>query len=90
MDLNVRIYSSLISIPNDAIDPNIVIATSTLFDKFANDFDLGGLARNIDFFGIHGTPMDAQAGYLAQQGGVVNRVMTITLPIIINDVWTES
>jgi hypothetical protein len=90
LDFNVRIYSSLVIFPSDIIDPNIVRATSTLMDKFAQDLDLGGLAREIDFFGSYGVPMDAQAGYLAQPGGVVNRVMTITLPIIVNDVWKEA
>lgn len=88
--LNVRLYTSLITIPSDVIDPNLLTATSGVMNELANNFDVSALARQIDIFGSYGQPMEAQAGYLAQQGGVVNRVMTITLPIIINDVWAES
>ncbi len=90
LELNVRLYTSLITIPSDIIDPNMLKACSGLMNAFVNDFDLTGLARQIDIFGNYGPGMDAQAGYLAQQGGVVNRVMTITLPIIVDDVWVEA
>lgn len=89
--INLRIYSSMQMEPQDAIDPNIAAAVSALFTAYTGDFDLGGSAngvRNIDLLGQFGPGMQAQAGYL-EQDRIVFRVMTITLPIIVNDAWEQ-
>lgn len=86
---NVRLYTSMAQEPQDLIDPTLVQATSGLFDAYAGDFTLGGLVRAVDVRGVEGVPLDAKAGYLPQDG-VTYRVMTITLPIVVNDVWEET
>jgi hypothetical protein len=57
---------------------------------FTGDFDFGNVAniRNIDVLGIEGTPMGANAGYV-EIDRTVYRVMTVVLPIIINDIFTQ-
>lgn len=87
--LNVRIYTSTLSEPQDAIDPAVIGAVSTLMAAYSGDFTLGGLVRNVDLLGQAGNPMAAQAGYL-QQDGRLYRVMTISLPLIVNDVWGQA
>lgn len=87
--VNLRIYSSMLMEPQDAIDPNIAAAVSELFTAYTGDFDLGGQVRNIDLLGEFGQGMQAQAGYLEQDRGMF-RVMTITLPVVVNNVWAQE
>lgn len=86
--LNVRVYNSLQATPQDGQDPTILTATATLMGEYAGDFDLGGTVSNVDLLGESGAQMEATAGYLNVDGAQY-RVMTITLPVIVNDVWGE-
>lgn len=86
---NVRIYSSLTARPEEWIDTSLMGAVDTLMAAYAGDFTLGGLVRHVDLLGAEGVPMEAQAGYLLVEGGEY-RVMTIVLPLIVNDLWTEG
>ncbi|MBH1939007.1 hypothetical protein I5Q34_32920 [Streptomyces sp. AV19] len=85
---NVRLYTSAIQEPADAIDPNLLTATDALLRAYVGDFDLGGTVRQVDVFGQHGAALEARAGYI-QQDGALLRVITITLPVIVNDLWDE-
>ena len=87
--LNVRVYASAVSEPPDAIDPAMVAAVDDLCAAYCGDFTLGGLVANVDIFGAHGQALDVRAGYL-QQDGVPFRVLTIWLPVVVNDLWTEA
>jgi hypothetical protein len=83
----VRIMSPMFD-PPDAIDPTMVAAVDALGAAYSGDFSLGGLVRQVDLLGAYGQPLDAQAGYL-QQDGTKYRVMDIALPCIVNDLWEE-
>jgi hypothetical protein len=85
---NVRIYASAVSEPPDAIDPDMLAAVDDLCAAYTGDFELGGLVRHVDLLGINGTPLDVRAGYL-RQDGIEFRVMTIALPVVVNDLWNE-
>jgi hypothetical protein len=85
---NVRIYTSIQSEPADAIDPSMISAVDDLCAAYIGDFTLDGLVRQIDVLGAHGQPLLVRAGYI-QQSGAIFRVMTITLPIISNDLWEQ-
>ncbi len=87
--LNVRIYTPMTAQPPDAIDPAVVAATDALMAAYSGDFTLGATVRNVDLLGQHGAPLRADAGYLNQDGTLL-RVMTITLPLICNDVWEQA
>lgn len=87
--LNLRIYAGALQEPRDAIDPAVMAAVDALMTAYSGDFDLDGLIRNVDLLGAHGQPLGAQAGYLDIQG-VQYRVMTITIPCIVNDAWIQS
>lgn len=86
---NERVFSDMLQEPQDAIDPNIIRAVDTLMAAYSGDFDLGGNARHVDLLGAYGVPMSAQAAYVNQDQRLY-RVMTITLPIIVNDAWTQA
>jgi hypothetical protein len=87
--LNVRLFTNMLSEPQDAIDPHLVAALDALFTAYSADFTLGGLVRGVDLLGGAGAPMSARAGYVPQDGKLF-RVLTITLPLIVNDVWSQS
>lgn len=87
--LNVRIYTSATAFPLDAIDPAVTAAVDALCTAYVGDFTFDGLIRNVDVRGAHGQPLSARAGYI-QQDGALTRVMTIWLPCIVNDLWTEA
>jgi hypothetical protein len=86
---NVRIYASARQEPADAIDPNMLAAVDALCAAYSGDFTLGGLVRHVDLRGAYGTSLDVRAGYLTQDGSMY-RVMTIAVPCVVNDLWTEA
>jgi hypothetical protein len=89
LEFNVRIYTSMLQEPVDAIDPEILDAVDLLLADYIGNFTLGGLIRDVDVRGADGNPLKVDAGYLSQDGKVY-RVMTITLPLIINDLYAEA
>ena len=86
--LSVRVYKNMLSEPQDSIDTDLLGAVDALMTAYTGDFTLGGLARNVDVLGIDGDPLSAEAGYL-EQDGKMYRVMVITLPLHINDLWEQ-
>lgn len=87
--MKLRVYSSAVQEPPDAIDPNMIAAVDALCAAYVGDFTLGGLVRHVDIFGMYGQALRVKAGYL-QADGMPFRVMDITLPAVINDLWSES
>lgn len=86
--LYVRVYTNFLQMPLDGIDPDILTATTTVMSAFSGGFSLGGSVRAIDLLGMYGQGMSAQAGY-ADLNKTMYRIMTVTLPVIINDLWTQ-
>lgn len=90
LTFSVRIYSSMLQNPQDMIDPNIMIAADALFEAYSGDYELAGDAAFIDLMGItQGHPLEAQSGYINIDNRVY-RVMTITVPVVVNDAWTQA
>lgn len=75
----------------DDIDPMIMAAADQLCGAYVEDFTLSGLAnvRAIDVRAMAGVPLSCDFGYL-EIDKIMFRVATIVLPVIYNDVWTES
>ncbi|HVI79571.1 MAG TPA: hypothetical protein VM715_15670 [Candidatus Acidoferrum sp.] len=86
--MNMRLYTSMLQQPYDDIDPNLMTVLDVLMAEFSGDFELGGAVRNVDLLGEHGTSFGAQAGYLNIDNKIY-RVMTLTVPLIINDAWNQ-
>lgn len=85
----IRVQKGFLSEPQDGIDPDVLSAVDKLFAAYSGDIDLGGTVANIDLLGEAGTPMQVVAGYIDQDGKKF-RVMTVALPLIINDIWGQS
>lgn len=92
--MSVRIYTNMIaqSIEQmDQIDPKMVEATDRLIASFSGEFTLAGAVTTIDLTGQGGEMLGAEAGYV-QIGGAdagMYRTMTITVPMIIADAWSQ-
>lgn len=87
---NVRIYQNFIKKPQDSIDPEVMEAADKLFEAYSGDFQLGDETRWIDLLGAtQGHPMFSQSGYI-NIDNVVMRVMTITVPVIVENAWTQA
>lgn len=89
LTLNARIYSSMKQEPQDAIDPNIITAASTLMDAYSGDFTLGGDVLEIDLLGGYGQALSAQAGYVNQDNRLF-RVMEIIIPVIVDNMFIQG
>lgn len=87
--LFVRLYTPMVQQPEDAIDPDLMTALDALMAAYSGDFELGGLVRQVDLLGQYGDPLSARAGYLTTSGAEY-RVMTIILPLIVNDLWEQA
>jgi hypothetical protein len=85
----VRLYTPAAQQPLDAIDPALTNATDLLMEAYSGDFDLGGNVRNIDLLGESGYRLLAKAGWQTL-GDITMRIMNITVPVIINDAFTQA
>ena len=89
LEFSVRVYTNMLAKPEDAIDTNLLGAVDQLMAAYSGDFTLGGLIRQVDLLGEHGEPLSADAGYLEQDNRLY-RVMVITLPLVIDDLWSQA
>lgn len=89
LTLNLRLYTSMLTKPEDLIDPALMKAVSALMAAYSRNFTLSGLVRNVDLLGITGKRLGARAGYLNQDGKTF-RVFTVTLPLIVDDLWEQA
>ena len=85
----LRIFQNALMQPPDAIDPYVLEAASALITAYSGDFELGGNVRNVDLLGAHGVALAGRAGYLNQDGKIF-RIFDVTIPLIVNDVWSQS
>jgi hypothetical protein len=85
---NARAYGNMLAKPEDDVDPRIMSAMAALIAAYSGDFTLGGTIRNIDLLGEYGQKLSAQAGYITIASAMY-RIMTLTIPCIVNDMWTQ-
>jgi hypothetical protein len=76
--------------PQDDVDTAITAAVDQLLSAYSSDFEFGGNVRNVDLLGASGVGLSAEFGYLNFTGGTTYRVATLTIPLIINDVWGQA
>jgi hypothetical protein len=86
--LYARIYGNMLAKPEDEIDPRVLTAATALIGAYSGDFTLGGTVRNIDLLGEYGQQLGAKAGYVTIASQMY-RVMTLTVPCIVNDMWSQ-
>lgn len=88
--LMIRVKSSALQQPQDAIDPAMVAAVDALFAAYSSDFTLGAVVAEVDLLGAGGESLEAIAGWLPISEGAKIRIYDITVPIVINDAWVQA
>lgn len=89
VEISIRIYMNMLSEPQDDIDRAILEAADALLAAYSGDFELGGLVRSVDLLGAYGAPLSGRGGYI-RQDNTLYRVMVLTVPLIVNDIWTQN
>jgi hypothetical protein len=85
----VRVYQNFISEPQDRIDPAVWKAVNLVLESINGEFRLGlNDVRNVDIFGHYGDALEARGGYIDIDNKMF-RVVTITVPIILNDSYVQ-
>lgn len=87
--LYARIYLNADSQPVDATETTITGAVDQMLAAYSGDFTFDGLVEQVDLLGAYGAALSAVGGYV-NVGGVTYRCMTITIPCVIDDAWTQS
>lgn len=84
----VRLYMNMLREPQDVIDADLLNMMSTLMAAYSGDFSLNDHISNVDLLGAHGVGLIARAGYISQDRANL-RVVDITLPLVINDAFSQ-
>lgn len=89
LEFRLRIFTSMLQQPLDAIDPAVIAASDALIRAYSANFQLGGQVQDVDLLGTHGDPLMAIAGYLTQDQKTY-RIMDLTIPLILDNLWPQS
>lgn len=84
-----RIYQNMLAEPQDDTDPNMLRALFKLMGAYTGNFTLAGRIAQVDLLGAHGPALEAQAGFLEHDRKMF-RIIDVTLPLILDDVWTQG
>lgn len=82
-----RVYMPMNYEPAEDLDVILTAAAAKYLEALCGEFTLGGLIRCIDVFGSDGPGLSATPGYI-QQGEKLYRVITLEIPLLINQQWT--
>lgn len=91
VELQARIYTPFNKQPFDMIDPEVTSATLDIMGAISGDFNFGGTddVRNVDLLGAYiAGGLRSQAGYI-EIDRQIYRVMTIFIPVVINDMFFQ-
>jgi len=83
-----RVYTGMLTEPQDVIDPALMNAAGQLMSLLAGEFTLGGLVRQVDLFGAYGEPLTCAPGYIGIDSKLF-RTADLLIPLIIDDVDQE-
>jgi hypothetical protein len=89
LELTGRVFMPADSEPQDDVDIAVTGAVDGLMGAYSGDFELGGTVANVDLLGMHGAGLRARFGF-TRFDSTTYRVATLTVPLIINDAWTEA
>lgn len=89
VEIYMRLTLSTEREPKDQIDTDMTDALDAVFASLHGGFKLSGDADYVDLLGITGRRLEGEAGYF-NQSGTVYRAMMITVPVVIEDAWTQA
>lgn len=86
---SARLYVPMTADNADTVDLTLARAVDALMTAYSGDFTLGELVADVDLLGRHGDPLACAYGHLPWDGAHY-RAATLTIPIVINDAWTQA
>jgi hypothetical protein len=89
LELNGRVFMPADTEPQGDVDTTVTDAVNGLMNAYAGDFELGGTVAEVDLLGMYGALLRARFGY-TRLDSTTYRVATLTIPLVLNDVWTEA
>lgn len=88
--MNERIQCSANRQPYGLIETDLAAAAGGVVGSLAGNFTLNVTGvRDLDVLGAHGYALACKAGYLTQDQKLY-RVMVVTIPVVVNDLWSEA
>lgn len=84
-----RVFKPMLSQPAGAIDQVVGHAAGRIMEELSGDIELQDNVKYVDLLGATGTPLSAKGGYLTIDTTMF-RIMDITIPLIINDIWAQG
>jgi hypothetical protein len=89
LELTGRVFMPADTEPQGDVDVALTDAVNGLMNAYAGDFELGGSVAEVDLLGAYGALLRARFGY-TRLDSTTYRVATLTIPLVIDDVWTEA
>lgn len=71
------------------VEGSLLDAVDGLVASYSGDFELPDIDAEIDLLGAYGNGLTAEGGYLTRDGQVC-RCYVLTIPVIINDLWSQG
>lgn len=82
--LDIMLYRNMLAETAQETEQKLALAVQQVASNLLGDFDIGATIRNVDPGGVYGQPLTAQWGHVSL-GGVMHRVATMRLPLVVND-----
>ena len=87
--INARVLTPLIEKSEDQIETQMLRTILQLIGFYSGSITVGGTVMEIDLLGAYGVPLEAgNVGYM-EIGGSHFRVAELTIPVIIDALWTQ-
>jgi hypothetical protein len=83
-----RLVTPIGSPPADDLDMTLLSVYSAAMNTLVGGFTLNGQVEQLDLLGAYGTGMPMEPQFL-EMGGTVYRALTMTLSLVLDDVWVE-
>lgn len=75
--------------PLDEVEQDVMLLAVDLIAAYSANFTLDDEVMEVDLLGTYGAPLGAEAAFADFQGTPL-RVMQVTLPVIIDGLWTQG
>lgn len=85
---NARLLIPLGTPPADDLDLSLLAAYSDVMNALVGGFTLNGEVEQLDLLGAYSGGLTTDPAYI-EIGGAMFRCMTMTLPLVLDDVWDE-
>lgn len=86
----MRLFAAMNADPMGEIDPAMIAATDDVMNLLSGGFTLDGLINYVDLLGEHGDALGSDSGFLKLNENQTFRIVDITIPFIVHDVWTQE